>query len=931
MQERNDTVLDELRAELAAARTSSGPDAARREQIVDAWVVRHPHRAETFRALLGEPQSSDGGGGGGGDDVTKGPAGNARFTDAPRSLGSYHLIRELGRGGMGIVYLARDEKLHRLVAVKILPRSMAADVEMLDRFQREAAAVTELEHPAIVPIFEIGEDSGIHYYAMGYVDGSSLKEFSAEQLRRRDVERHAPDTLRPRTAVSTWRSAIPGLGAARARGLYLVTAESLGRILDVVEQIARALDHAHQHEILHRDVKPSNIMVDREGSAHLLDFGLAKFLDNETATQSGRLLGTVPYMAPEQLSSRHGPVDHRADVYALGVTLYESVTGTRPFQGESHEALMFQAIMKPAPSPCLLVPELSKDIETVILKCLEKNPERRYQSCAALAEDLERIRAHKRIEAAPIGAAGRLVRWAERNRAVAAVAAAVVLITLTIPVIGVWGEISAARERRRAAEAELDRASGASERHAGLVLRLDEVAVEAAALRDQVETHEEATSTSKTRLLALREERRRALAELDGLELAAMFAWNRARELGADDGGAIESFLRRLHDDAWRRRDEARAREVAAMMRRQGLEAPPVPEGLVSLRSFPSGASVRVHRYVEQENGVLIPDATPVLTGATPVESAPLPCGSYVAVISAPDRIEVRYPFVVEPQQHWGHPTWHGGLMGARSWKIELPAAEAFDATEWTLVPRGPYLATADRDALGGAPDLEWRWLDDFVIARREATFGDYRGFFERDALQRAIEESLRDQKARWFPRQNRAFHAALSRRHVGRRWVLDINSDCLDWPLTGLSPPDARDFAAWIGEREGVKHALPTSHQWEKAARGVDGRTYPWGWTFDPSFTSCKADQPRWPDPAGSFAVDTSPYGAVDMAGNVEEWCADGPPLRETAVNPYVAGGSLVHSDADRFSAWSRAFHPFDGSENFARGFRLIRSAGER
>ncbi|MCA9322329.1 MAG: serine/threonine protein kinase, partial [Planctomycetes bacterium] len=301
---------------------------------------------------------------------------------SPRHLGHFRLIRVLGRGGMGVVYLASDEQLDRLVAVKVLPFHRAHDAETVARFEREALAVTELAHPSIVPIYHVGEDAGNRFFVMRYVDGEPLNDYAARVMSLGSKEIAGEPRQHGRS--TTWRSAL-GLvrTTLRHRSADLsISLAGLADILRVVEQTARALDHAHQHGIVHRDVKPSNVMIDQDGQALLLDFGLARFESEGQGelTRSGDVLGTVSYMAPEQLSDKFGGIDGRTDIYGLGVTLFECLTARRPFEGGSSEAVIYQTLTREAPSPRDFVPELSRDLSTITLKCLEKNKERRYQS-----------------------------------------------------------------------------------------------------------------------------------------------------------------------------------------------------------------------------------------------------------------------------------------------------------------------------------------------------------------------------------------------------------------------------------------------------------------------------------------------------------------------------------------------------------------------
>jgi hypothetical protein len=291
---------------------------------------------------------------------------------AGRPFGGYQLLGELGRGGMGVVYKAIQKNLRRTVAVKMILPGAVANEEDLLRLRAEAEAAAALHHPHIVRVHEFGEFNGQPYFSMDFVDG-------------------------------------PSLGNSVARGP--VPAKAAARYMTVV---ARAIQHAHDHHILHRDLKPSNILLDADGLPHVTDFGLAKRLDAAGRTVTGAILGTPPYMAPEQANGRKD-LSPATDVYGLGAVLYELLTGRPPFRAETYLDTLLQVIEREPASVHALNPAVDRDLETVCLKCLEKDPARRYPSAAALADDLDRYLAGELVTARKVNALGRLARTLERS------------------------------------------------------------------------------------------------------------------------------------------------------------------------------------------------------------------------------------------------------------------------------------------------------------------------------------------------------------------------------------------------------------------------------------------------------------------------------------------------------------------------------------
>lgn len=403
--------------------------------------------------------------------------------DRLERLGDYRILREIGHGGMGIVYEAEQQSLRRRVAVKVFPKQAFGDSHQLKRFQREAETAGKLHHTNIVPVFGVGQQDGMHYFVMQYIDGVSLDDVVRGLCRepdhvkniplidrvvqtRRDM-RHAevespPDTPIDPDGHSSTHAAIelsladvidekanqplnsPLDCPTQPRHLGR---EHWRRIAEIGIQVADALQYAHNRGVLHRDIKPSNLILDSDMRVWVTDFGLAVTHEQDRLSRSGDVVGTLRYMSPEQLN---GNFDQRSDVYGLGLTLYELATLRPAYEGDNRGSLIHQVAQSNPTTPRTICREVPRDLETIILKAISRSPAGRYRSAQAFAEDLRRFCEDRPIQARRIGPLERLGRWSRRNPALAGMTLALTLgATVSLAAIS-WKWRQAIEEKRNA-------------------------------------------------------------------------------------------------------------------------------------------------------------------------------------------------------------------------------------------------------------------------------------------------------------------------------------------------------------------------------------------------------------------------------------------------------------------------------------------------
>lgn len=361
-----------------------------------------PQREESDPEAL--TVAPDGTRGGAPSEKTTAPGPDSPANTAAQTVGGYEIISEIARGGMGVVYKARQKKLNRLCALKMILSGQFAGKEELQRFYVEAEAAANLQHPGIVPVFEVGEIDGQHFYSMGFIDGKSLSQLVAE------------------------------------RPLSALEAASLTR------KISEAIAYAHSQNVIHRDLKPANVLIDGDGTPKVTDFGLAKSTAGESdLTATGQILGTPSYMPPEQAAGNLEQVDEQSDLYSLGAILYCLLTGRPPFQATNPMDVLLQVLEEEPVAPTKLNPSVPRDLETICLKCIAKDKSKRYAAVDDLVAELTRFENNEPIQARPASSVEKFVRWCKRKPAIAFSLAISLLLLVALSIAGPWIAVQQSR------------------------------------------------------------------------------------------------------------------------------------------------------------------------------------------------------------------------------------------------------------------------------------------------------------------------------------------------------------------------------------------------------------------------------------------------------------------------------------------------------
>jgi serine/threonine protein kinase/tetratricopeptide (TPR) repeat protein len=439
------------------------------EPDIEDYAARYPSLAEVLRPTLaalrlvaGSPAPPD-------------ADGEPQIVGA---LGDFRLLREIGRGGMGIVYEAEQVSLKRRVALKVLPFAGAMDSRQLQRFKNESLAAAQLHHTNIVPVYSVGCERGVHYYAMQFIEGHSLAEVIAklrenEQKASRKAAKDAKEDANATADFAPSRLCVssdlpaestdaPTPPVAALSTLRSTNASAYFRtIAELGIQAADALDYAHEHGIIHRDIKPANLLVDGESRLWVTDFGLAQVQGDARMTMTGDLVGTLRYMSPEQALAKRVVVDHRTDIYSLGATLYELLTLNSAFGGTDRQELLRQIAFDEPRRPRHFERTIPTELETIVMKAMEKNPADRYATAHELAEDLRRFVHDEPIRARRPTLVQRARKWGRRHQAVVLAGAAgmvIAVVTLAASLIMLSQKEKETERQRDLAEKQRDEA-----------------------------------------------------------------------------------------------------------------------------------------------------------------------------------------------------------------------------------------------------------------------------------------------------------------------------------------------------------------------------------------------------------------------------------------------------------------------------------------
>ncbi|MCB9550796.1 MAG: SUMF1/EgtB/PvdO family nonheme iron enzyme [Myxococcales bacterium] len=738
----------------------------------------------------------------------------ARLVDiTPR----FELQGQIAQGAMGRILAGWDLHLGRPVAIKILRKTSARDLDRV-RFLEEAQVTGQLQHPSIMPVYELGRLRDQVAFVMRRIEGRSLKDVISG-LRRGDPE----------------------------------TEQSYGRmrLLNVFHQLCLAVAYAHTRQVVHRDLKPSNVMLGDFGEVVLLDWGLCKIIGAATRstrstserwkTVHGQIIGTPAYMAPEQAMGLIDQVDQRTDVYGLGAILYHLLTLRPPFSGKSNREIVNRVLKERIRPPSQRAPDrdISPEIEEICLRCLAREQGARYPNARALAEAI------RQVLDAPAGGTS-----------------------------------------------VVNRAGNLFQRGLAAITRHESLLEDAALVADELNTartHLDPDDPPATKTAAWAAEARlKALhLEIADVYAQAIQPLSAAVAIDPDHHQArrmlCELYLSR-HEQAIVRGDGTKAAFYRRLLAEHdtGRYAQLIAgEGSLHVELSPAGAHCWIWPLQPQAQRLVAGERRDL--GQAPVKIDQLPAGTWQLAAQAPGRETLTTTVVVEP---------------GRCARLRLRMLRQGSIPEgYVHVPAGtfrfgstrhPYLAPTEQA------------LPDYLIATHPVTAGDYLEFV-RDLARTHPEEAA----------------GRLPRTHDGRGWLWVVDGaghyhlpERDGWtptmPVVGITADDAIAYCQWRSEVEGAVVRLPTEEEWEKSARGTEGRAFPWGNAWEPSYAACPATWPApWPPPVGYAGYDCSPFGVCDLAGGVREWTATRAPGR--TPRQIVRGGSFLTGDEEGRPLWTR------------------------
>lgn len=745
--------------------------------------------------------------------------------DLPR-LGTYPVLGLLGTGGMGEVYRVLDPNLNRPMALKVLKDEWKHDPLVVSRFIEEAQATAQLRHPSIVAVHDLGQlPDGRWYFTMQEVRGRTFKELIT-QVHAASFERWTP-------TEDGW---------------------SFRRLVDAFHTVCEAVAYAHKRGVIHRDLKPANILLGDAGEVLVVDWGIAKVqgrpdLAHQTGmfyepvrtsrsgdTLPGAIAGTPAFMPPEQAQGETSAIDARSDVYSLGAILFQLLWGHRPYKEVAPEAVLTAVLRGPPRTPVDAVPRRPDPLRSICTKAMSTDPMRRFASgsemSAAVASWLDGSRLHEQA----------------------------------------LEEVDGASTLNREAAEFRHQARGIARRASRMLSRLAPWAGEEAKAGAWAQQALAASleQTAEARQVEAQSRLQGALAHSPDLPEAH---------------AALAALYRGRHEQAEARRDEALALRAEALLRahaqalpvssgvRAGHERYLRGDGRLTLHTQPAGAKARLFRF-EMHRQRLVPELDREL-GSTPLVELPIAKGSWLVELSHPERATVRYPVNIGRLEHW-----HGIPPGSkRVYAVDLPHPDQLGEQD-AYVPAGWFIRGGDPE-VPSSLDQAHIWLDAFVIQRLPVSNRQYLRFLNDLLRQEREEEALQ-----YVPRERTGVRRGAgseiyARGGNGLFMLPEGHADDweLDWPVLMVDWAGATAYARWMRQQSGLPWRLPMSDEWCKAARGVDGRFYPWGDSFDPSWCAMRDSVHQsalTPVPVGSYLVDESPYGVRDMAGNAKDWCLD-------------------------------------------------------